>query len=316
MRIYNFDKWFFDCLLENGDYIFFFIASANIFNRNHSRLSFFYIPMNSTNIYTHTEIIDDINKTKYEDSQQIEFKQGHLVISKYLNKILINSNKIKIDFRIKDSNNFKIINGFLEITNDNKKSIKWSPIILRGEVTGSIQYDDREIKLNQLYGYSDHLYSNLFPFKSPVKQLYWGRMNSEDVDLTFSFSVGKNKIWKKLIIRYLEKYIMFSDFDLNVSSYTHSDKLEINYPDKYIIKAHKDDFLITIKIEHVKKATESSFILRDDFNNSYQYNLFKLLSRDPKGLKFFARAEITIIEGDKKYNLDDILLIDEYVKFN
>jgi hypothetical protein len=91
--------------------------------------------------------------------------------------------------------------------------------------------------------------------------------------------------------------------------------MNLTYAEKYLIRGKSDELEIKIEVGNHEEMILNDFM---DYINEYGTILTSVLrriSRDPLGIKFRASANISIRINDERFILENVALVDEFVKF-
>jgi len=318
MKIFKFEKWYFDILTPQNDYIFFYYTITKLLKYNISFFNLNLIPFKPSGLIDRTYNINTKLKIKKTNNNSVSTDKGEIVIDKLGCKINLTLNGIKIRLTTHPYPIQDVVWSYLTINSKNHQFIKWSPLFLKSRFSGEFVLENNTISIDNYFGYADYLFSNYFPWKVPVKTMFWGRIHHNIYDLTFAYSENQKLVqkWCKMIIR-LDNYIyQMDDFIIVSKDYDYSNELGIMYPGSY--KLYGKNNLITVELSsrHIKIADESTFIDLPVRLGNLQGKFLKYLSKEPKGLKFFSKAVVKINCRGSSYVFEDEFFIDEYVVFS
>ena len=155
------------------------------------------------------------------------------------------------------------------------------------------------------------------PLKVPVRELFWGRLHDVQMDITYSYALGKGdrSLGALLILRMDDQVIEFHKLSIEVHSREESDALGISVPASYTPECRNDSIRLELKVKHYEPAIVSRFTDTQDSLGRYRRKLLKWISGDPKGIKFYSSADISLESGETINTIHEVLMISEYVKF-
>jgi len=195
--------------------------------------------------------------------------------------------------------------------------ILWTPAAIRCAVDGEVRISDRRFSFHNHDGYYDRLESNVFPFFSPVRRLLWGRLHRGRFVLTYTVAEGKpsSPKWTKAVLSDGKNKSVFEKMRVTVLEERFSEALQCKYPVRYDLSAENADAALSISAERIQEAVVSDFMKDQQMTNRVQALIYRGISRNPRGVKFFSKASIRVTGGKIRHELTDVVFIDEFVRF-
>ena len=89
----------------------------------------------------------------------------------------------------------------------------------------------------------------------------------------------------------------------------------ISCPTSYSIESADEVCHVQLKVRHTSPAIISEFAENPGELGKWRLALLKKISGNPRGIKFFSFASLNVRLNGKTMDMDDLLMIDEYVKF-
>ena len=316
MKIVGFEKWFFDLVTPEEDYIIFFHTFTKLLA---FRISFLEIH------HVRNAHQESVEKSFSRNSNlEIKSRHGHSVLTDR-GEILVNSVECNIDLKLDDVRLQLKIDPVpapgrtwpeLTIRSSRRQFLRWRPLFLKGLFTGEIITDEK-LRVEGCKGYADYLISQYWPPRVPVRTLYWGRLHHDRLDLTFTFAENekKGRKWCTMIIHMDDEVICFNEISMEIASWDSSESLGIRFPRNYSMTAQSGDEQVKMKIEQDRPAIESIFLDSPKIPGFLSKKILKLLAKDPRGIKFFSRAWIRLQLRGQVITLKDEFMITEYVVF-
>lgn len=309
MSSFSLHKWFFDVLLYQDTYLFFYITELRFLRFKLSRFNLHYCSDK-----TKTSVSEFI---KLKEKNVFSFQSSTGNFYQNNNTFLINQKLKKTNIELKYANssktNIQQDSHFLKIE---KGVIDWQPIQMKSEVEGIINLKSTYIPIANINGYIDYVHTNIFPFKNPVSELFWGRLHSSELDLTYSvaFSKHKKKFYACCICRYINENLKTDKCNLNIIQKDWSDKLNLTFPKKISLDIQFKTFKLILNIEQGKILVESGFIDEQKNIKRAFINVLKWIAKNPRGLKFLSKGEVEIRQNNS-IKIIGTRLISEYVRF-
>lgn len=318
MRIFRFEKWYADLLTPERDYIIIFHTLLEVFG---IRICFV-----------------EVNGSRFEGEQAVHInrrlkgikrwehtvftRQGHLQYREERGEIKLLLGEMELVLNIKPVHPPDFSSRGLKIRNRGGGYLIWKPLYLKGRLEGRIHFTgDEEQVMNEEEltgtGYVDYLYSTMSPFRVPIRQLYWGRLHSQDLDLTFSYALGiHEKIYGAMMMIQTGGEILWLDeFRIQADRWEKFEPPGISCPGSYVIEARSDRIQLVIKVIHLKHAIVSEFLENPKELGRLRMAVLRLISREPRGIKFYSSANLEFSLDGKIQKLEEIFMIDEYVSF-
>lgn len=314
---YFFKKWFFDLLTPEHDYVFLYFAFVNLLGKKigtfditvtnlHSNLSLH----RSTPLHFSSEITDE--PMRPEEESPI----GDLEVDNEVRRIIVSG----ADFECSLEYGPRIVQvpESLEIARDRRSRIIWKPLALRSDVSGVVRVGSKELAVGEADGYADYLYSNVFPSRVPIHTLQWGRIHHDRIDIAYTIARSplQKQTWAKLYARLEGKILQMTDLSIRQFSSKNCEELHLTYPDSYEVRGRSNGADITIRINHIANAAVSRFLDTEEIKNALGRWIVRKLSKDPNGIKFFAKANVEFTSPTGRVELNDVTCIDEFVQFD
>lgn len=310
MSVYNLKKWFFDVLLHQDSYLFFYITELKFLGFKLSLFNLYYSSKDfkksvSESIQIKTNNIHSFQCTKgsfYRMANSLNIRQ----ISKEAN--------IELKYEKYDQILSPINKNFIRTKNG---VIDWLPITLKSAVSGTIILNSTYIPVSNNHGYIDYVQTNISPFKNPVRELFWGRLHSCELDLTYSIVLHKqdNKNQSCCICRYNNEILKTDDIKLKITQKDWSKKIDLTYPKKISVEMQFNTFYLILDIEQSKTLFYSRYNNELIYRKKFIFYLLKWFTKNPRGLKFLSKGEVKIIHNNSM-KIIGTRLISEYVKFD
>ena len=309
MIVFKYQKWFFDVCTSAGEYFILFISHITVFGKDK-----IYLQAYGTGVLVFQaelellEISDDSIRTRQGD---ITFNENQVALS-----IVINKFAVSVKWTTSFLPQYQLNPFFLE-----KRSggLKWKPFFIRAAVNGYVKVDDiNKFTFIDDNGYIDKVESTFLPFIMPVKHLYWGRLHSDEIDLTFTYVIESktHQISSKIYVINNGNALEFDSANLIIHDQKKYLANSLYYPEKYKIEATNSVYQLTMQVYDHEITVVSDFI-----NDVKQYGvlstkLLAVISKNPRGIKSLAKASIKLSGSSSDVNFNDLILIDEYVCFS
>jgi hypothetical protein len=310
MKLFRLEKWYFDFLTPNREFVFCYLGHFDLINNSVTRFNLSIAhPDGSPGVsYQHPLKIE--RQTTGAASRFIETDHGTVSIRLCECRLHLTFPNVLVNLRYQADLPGRFQPLF--ISRNRKNKITWFPLMMPGRVSGQVMLNDSEINISNLGGYIDYLSSDVFPLQTPVRFLYWGRFLNPACTLTYTVAQGINRQWTELIIKMEDTTYALTDLALEVMEEALSPESGLRYPKVYRLKGTKNGERATITVTNLKSAIEASFF---DSEAGLSRRFFEYISKNPKGIKFFARADITLERAGSRFQLLDVPGISEFVQF-
>ncbi|MBN1996027.1 hypothetical protein JW935_00660 [candidate division KSB1 bacterium] len=209
MASYRFQKWYFDLVTDNGEYIFGYFVL--LFFKRFQRKGFTLV--RAAPGATPIKITKELSGTILRNDApfvQLEGKNWRFEITQTGAFIHVPLDDISLSFVTTGS-----VHGFdkmkpLTLTGFKGSALHWTPLLVHAPVKGGLNTVNKNIKFKCLPGYVDYVDSGIFPLFVPVRKLYWGRIYSPKLDVVYTlFFDAKNQIHANVIVK---KRMEFTSF--------------------------------------------------------------------------------------------------------
>lgn len=316
MKFYEFRKWFFDVSGGPDDYLILFFTQLKLgknyrtyFQTHGSRRS----PARSFNPYI--SCIRTLGR-KGNDAGVLFFDEGEIRFENGNCSISLEFEDCKVSLMY-STEKIRWPESSVHLVNQKNGFIDWVPLIPRGTVTGSIKTNGELMVFNDAQGYSDEVLSTILPWKVPACQLHWGRLNHEKITLSWSFMMNRGSIpdSSRLYLASTGHYYILENLTFETTQHKKSTSMNLLYADKYIIHGISGDLDIVIEVSNHEEMIINDFM---DYSNEYgkmAAGILRWISRNPRGIKFGASANIDIRIRDETYRMERVPIVDEHVEF-
>jgi len=308
MGFFEFKKWFFDVQNGEDDYLIFFVSQIKL-----GKKYFAYFQMHGA--LGEISCIKSFHH-KGNVTNGIKIREG---------SIQFENGGCTIDLDFEDRINLVYISEPIDwsdhsmlLGNQKKKYLDWIPLILSGSVTGSITVSGATINYTNAVGYCDEVRFTFLPWKVPVKKLIWGRLLNKSVNLTFSIIQDSKTLQyvSKLFLDFKGNYYVLTGLSIDPQKQKKNTEMDLVYLDEYIIRGQNSELSIIIEISDHHEMILNDFM---DYKKEYGHlatGILRRISHNPRGIKFWAMADVIVNLNDKEYSFEKVPLIDEYVEFH
>jgi hypothetical protein len=316
MMVYKLEKWYFDLLTPDQDFIFFYFTRVKLFSYSDER---FYLniisPKFKPTFHASLNLKPNRNNSG-PDQKLIQSEWGSIELNKSDCSIRLDliPTAILLNYKFID---FSRVTTSLYIRKDPRHMISWKPIATTATISGSISTPSLDLNLQNASGYIDYVTSTIFPFQVPVRELFWGRIHHPDHSISFTaaFAAGSHRDWSKLFMTLVNEHYEMDDLQITVDRWSYSDALGIKYPAVYQISGGTGGVRIDISVENDRVLIESPFIDQNDISNPIQFKLYQAISLNPRGIKFLSRIDLRIDIHGRQKEVKDLRAVTEYVRF-
>ncbi len=317
MKLSGFNKFFFDIITENNDYLIIYVSILKAGSCYYSILqSQCSVPGPSGNYLSRFNVKTKIRFVNASENE-ISFAEGKIYIGPQSIKFNLLTSALGIDLVYENISHPSTLLNDMEFRISGHNMLTWEPLHIKSNVSGCIKHDTGTITIIDSPGYTDLVKIKKIPLKIPARRLFWGRLHSEDIDLTFSLIINKdNSTNSKLFLRMDNQIMEFSNLDLYIQEESASSGLSIIYPGRYSINARNGTCKISMEIYDQNAMIYNEFMDVNDQAGQLLSALVRYISHDPKGIKFMAKADIILKNNLIIKEFHSLHLISEYVCFD
>ena len=318
MRIFRFEKWFADLLTPGQDYIIVFHTLLTVFG-----IKFCFVEVNISrfaegyNIHLNRKL-----KVIKRAGHTISTRQGHILYEAGMGKIMLSLRGMEIELNISPVHPFDLHGREMKIQNRGGGYLAWKPLYLKAMVAGKIRFigeEGQEMDEETFTGtgYVDYLKSTMSPFRIPVRQLYWGRLHSQDLDLTFSYVLGihENVSGAQMMIQTGGETLWLDTITVQADQWEDFKSPGISCPASYVVEGSSQRMQLLLKVVHLKPAIVSEFMKNPKELGRFGLAVLRGISKEPRGIKFYSSASLEYKFDGQKRRLNEVFMIDEYVGF-
>ncbi|HEC41890.1 MAG TPA: hypothetical protein ENI20_03585 [Bacteroides sp.] len=315
MRIFRFEKWFVDVLTAEGDYVIIFHTLTEVFGK---KLCFVEVNIGRFEESGDSKGYHFNQKLKLlkREKHTVSTREGDILLEAGLGSMKLSLRDIDLDLVLSPVHHSGFDLPGMRIPETGHRALNWKPLFIKTMVSGKLRLkgDDQQVMGN---GYVDYLISTLSPFKVPVRQLYWGRLHSKDCDLTYSYAMDKNGelVGSQMILQVGGNRIQLDKVEIQPADWKKFDPPGISCPQTYTLEAYDEACRVKMNVIHTKPAIISEFVKNTGELGFLRLALLKKISKNPRGIKFFSVASLDLTIDGRTEKLDNMLMIDEYVKF-
>jgi len=300
------EKWYFDILTPELDYLYLYFAIVRFHRYTEANVAYSVYLKEFDKIISSGFTITTNEFSLTNNPFITKFPGGSISNGQSMCEIQLQTPDMNLFFSYPwnwiPNNTQKVF----KIKTHRSDGILWQPNGMSKDVSGrfSIQNIEREVCASQ--GYADHLKLSIFPLKSPVRKLHWGRIIHKEVQLTYTCTIDVNGISQNQLVL----HICNTTTRLNMFLVEDVSKEQQKC---FKIYTENDDIKISIIYTFQYIVAEANFF--KTVNGSIKRKLFRYISRDPQGNKYLAIANIKINTKDKQYEYKDIPFIAELITF-
>lgn len=300
------------------EYFILFISEISVFGTNKIYLQAHAAQKSATGNFLKNLIYETELDLLENRSDSIVMRQGSILFDASKISLVINCAELSVDLSYTSPYPVQFQMNPFFIEGRFGSQLFWKPLLLHGIVNGNVRIGEiNQFTFRNENGYADLVESSFLPFALPVDELFWGRLHSDELDLSFTVinKPLKRKKWSKVFIIWKGIPIEFDVINLVIHEQKMSTGISLIYPEKYTIAAENADYHLTLEIYSHDEAVSSDFIGDSTMYGKITTQLIKFLSRSPKGLKSVAKANILISNSLEMKTYNNLTAIDEYVCF-
>jgi hypothetical protein len=318
MQLFSFKKWFFDILTSDGKYFLLFISKITALGMTKIYLQAHGAAKTVAGGYDKKLIFETTLDFIKEQDNSIITRQGSIIFNPRQLTIALRCGEFSANLSYSTLNPSSLQFTPFSLRGKCRSALSWKPLILKGNVSGELRSGPTQLfSFCDEQGYVDLVTSTILPFNLPVREMYWGRMQSAEADLTFTFLRGASKADNpaKIYCVHLGKVLEFNNVQLAITEQKKSCNIHLIYPEKYTLTAECGSARLIIEIHSHVEAVTNDFIGDTTRYGKTTIRILRSITGSPKGIKSAALANILIAEPDGTRRYENLPLIDEYVCF-
>lgn len=319
MKLFEYEKWFFDVYTSDHAYFIIFISKIDVAGTTKLYLQMHGSNQQESGIYR--RIFNwgtKLDPLEY-GTDAILSRQGKIGFSPDTISLSLTNRR---DFSINLTYNMPYYSFSqqreMHIQGRKKSSLSWKPVFPRARVNGSVDAGgDFIYHFENETGYSDYVRSTFLPFRIPVESLYWGRLHAPETDLTYSVvrGSGGKKQWGKVYAWHKGQLFEFDVDKVECMEYSHCKELKMYYPDRYSIVAKNSESNLEITVYNHRKLIINDFIGDATYMRRLALQILRKVTKNPRGIKFIASADVKMHSPGSVFEYFNLPIIDEYNVF-
>jgi hypothetical protein len=318
MQLFSFKKWFFDIQTSDGKYFLLFISKITALGITKIYLQAHGAAKTGAGGYDKKLIFETTLDFIKEQENSIITRQGSIIYNPRQLTIALRCGEFSANLSYSTLNPSSLQFTPFSLRGKCRSTLSWKPLILKGNVSGELRTGPTQLfSFCDEKGYVDLVTSTILPFNLPVREMYWGRLQSTQADLTFTFlrSASKADHPSKIYFVHQGRLLEFDNVQLAISEQKKSASIHLVYPEKYTLTAVSGSVRLIIEIHSHEEAVANDFIGDTTCYGKTTIRILRSIIGSPKGIKSAAMANILIAEPEGIKRYENLPLIDEYVCF-
>ena len=311
---FRFEKWYFDFALPTGEVVFFFLAKTRILGRKDVRLSLTVV--SPRRAPCHRSLI--LEEAAAGKSCSLPPSLPGIREMTFPSESEIRVRKLGDDFSLD-----LVFARHPEarpaahpmIIPRGKRRIRWEPIHGRSIVRGSVRIAGQSWNAEGYDGYIDRLISDVFPLRTPVRTLYWGRLHHSQGSLVYAV-IPRLRPYALLTWNSGRGMTEFDAVEVADRGSMTSPILGLAYPPAYTLTAEGPSCRVRLDVENLAPAVETGFIGTEEIRSGIESRTINFLARNPRGIKFFSRGRLLLEENGQTTEIEAAPFFSEIVRFS
>jgi hypothetical protein len=313
MNRYHLAKWFFDVLSEDGTYILGYLSIVEFPGYRTARMSVHAAPADGSPGRAASWPVSLRTGPGQEGTGTVPLGDDRFDIGAEASRLSLRSAETSLDLQYA-GDSFPPAAPLI-MSPDGRRRLLWLPVMPKALVCGRIRIGDWEVELSGRDGYLDYVSSDVLPPRAPVETLHWGRLHSERCDLCWTRVHWKGRTWSRLYGRTDGAPFTMEGLEIADTGTARSETLDLDWPEASVLTARGGNRSLRLGLRHERPAVESGFLNAEETGAGVFNGILRRWAKDPKGIKFFSRAELEIRDGAGTIHQSGLRCIDEYVKF-
>jgi len=313
MNAYHLAKWYFDVLSDDGTYLLGYLSVVEFAGCRTARLSLHAAPGDGSPGAAAAGPLGLIRRPARGIPGPLPLREGRFEIGTETSRMTLRSGEAGLDLRY--AADAAPPRTPLTMSPGGRRRLLWLPVMPKARVEGWIRIGARRYELTGQPGYLDYVSSDILPPRAPVETLHWGRLHSERCDLSWTHVRWKERTWSRMYGRFEGSPFALDDFAVTDAGRGHSRALDLDWPESSALEAGDGSLALRLELRHERVAVESGFLAPEETGSRRFSSLLRRWAKDPKGIKFFSRADLELRSGGTTATLSGLRCIDEYVRF-
>ncbi len=313
LTAFEFEKWYFDFTCPGGEIVFFFLARTRILGLRDDRLSLTVVSPGKAPIHRSFDL-----RRPGSSPEPIESPLGQVSASAPSRsdrevRVRAGREDVSLDLAFVRHRDDRPAANPMFIPLGRRRRVLWEPVQGRSVVRGLVRLAGREFVAEGCDGYIDRLVSDVFPPLTPVRTLYWGRLQHPEGHLVYAV-IPQPRPRALLTWNSIGSSLEFDEVEVIDREKARSKALRLEYPRAYTLKAGRDSASLCLEVENSAPAVESAFVDAEKAGR-LDGRAIDLLARHPRGIKFFSRGRLLIRDEDRQVKIESAPFFSEYVRF-
>ncbi|MGW8316237.1 MAG: hypothetical protein ACWGNV_11595, partial [Bacteroidales bacterium] len=311
MRLYRFEKWYADLLTSQRDYIIIFHTLLEILG-----MKICFVEVNLSRFKREQDFHINRRLRRIKRSGHAVFtEKGHIRYDEERGEIRLFLKELELELNIEPVHPPDLHVEGMRIDSGGGGYLIWKPLYLKADIEGRMLFKGKGVegkgeKAFSGKGYVDYLFSCMSPLRVPVRRLYWGRLHSQDIDLTYSYALGIHEeiCGAKMMICIRGERIWLNVSKFRAEQWQQWEPPGISCPGSYLMKAGTERIQLALFVTHLKPAVISEFLEGPEELGRISRTVVRWISTEPKGIKFYATANLECTLDGETRKLEEIFM--------
>jgi hypothetical protein len=308
MKPFSLEKWYYDFLSPSGEYFYFYYVIVEVFGLRKAQMEMLLFDSSGIpELFTFS--VPCANPRKHDLVKIINIPgYGEIRAAPNVHSIKIDTVDHAIDVTFVPNT----INDAepLIIPVGNKRKIFWKPIIIRADVEGTVRFSSKTLAVKNTFGYADYLSSDVLPYLSPERRLYWGRFHTPEASVVYTHVETAN-IEKSDSVVYLQTknktFSTINGMDLKLIAEPYGKEMKI--------QCGLDSNRLSAEIHSHDPVVMHDFGINNNRHGGLFRTIVNLIAGSTRGTKYISLADIEILSEGNEISFKDIQGISEFVEF-
>ncbi len=326
MKSFEFEKWYFDFLTEDDCFLFGYAATVRILGVTTREFKYYLIePLASS---------DKWQTFFKENGINLVYRVGEsdfLTVHTRPEYTSLRHQPVVVDGQVRQ----EALPGAVFKVFHKKQFLAWNPVAIQALVSIDPVGQQSINKPQIVNGYVDYVYSTIFPLKTPITQLYWGRVHMNDFSLTYTCTYHNrewiNQVSCKLQATRDRQYLKDTQhppnaqhpapstqnlectFHTRPDDYVYDASTGLTYPGSFSLVGKSDKLRIELEIKQIHTYWNQEFMEEEGKRPGIQRRLYNWLGRRPRGVKYLLAARCKVQgSGFKAQGSEGVVLVGEF----
>jgi len=314
MILSGYNKFIFSIFSEGKDYLILTIFVLRVGKGYLSFLQIQYTRADASGKIMPSYVYNTRLKVIDNSGRDIIFSKGKIIFKDDAVKVEFATNIVMIYLNYAWNREGTSPLEVLNKENTEDKVLAWNSYDFKSFVKGNFVTPNTRAEFNNAAGNIDLVKSKKIP--KGVNGILWSRLHHKDIDLTYSFIFCRNKkSISKMFLLHENNLNEFSEIVYQSSKEKFSSRSSGKYPENFQIFAKNETCQVSVNTHNVSETFINELVNDLDFTGKLFSGFLRRYTGNPKGLRLLSIADVTIINEQRRTELNGLISFSDYVSF-